>query len=393
MREVVIVGAARTAIGTFGGTLKDMTGTQLGVTAVKAALERSGLKDLGLIGDVLIGNCFMRTDEINVARCIGLESGIPHTTPASTIQRQCASGMQATVFGAQKIMLGEDDVVVTGGVETMSRCPYVQYDMRWGAKQFDRKMVDTLFEGLTDPLGGFLMGITAENLAEKYNITREEQDELAVLSQNRAEAAINNGWFKNEIVPVAIPQKKGDPKLFDTDEHPRLGATVDQLAKLRPAFKKDGTVTAGNASGINDGAAALVLCAADKAKELGLKPLARIVGHAVAAVEPELMGYGPVPAIKKLMAKTGKTMNDVDLWEINEAFAAQYIAVEKLLELSRDNTNIVGSGIALGHPVGATGARIIVTLLHQLQRLNKTFGVASLCVGGGMGKAIMIERL
>ncbi len=335
----------------------------------------------------------MRTDEINVARCIGLESGIPHTTPASTIQRQCASGMQATVFGAQKIMLGEDDIVVSGGVETMSRCPYVQYDMRWGARQFDRKMVDTLFEGLTDPLGGFLMGITAENLAEKYNITREEQDELAVLSQNRAEAAINQGWFKDEIVPVSIPQRKGDPKIFDTDEHPRLGATVEQLAKLRPAFKKDGTVTAGNASGINDGAAALVLCAEDKAKELGLKPLARIVGHALAAVEPELMGYGPVPAIQKLLAKTGKSKADVDLWEINEAFAAQYIAVEKLLELDRENTNVVGSGIALGHPVGATGARIIVTLLHQLQRMDKKLGVASLCVGGGMGKAIMIERL
>ncbi len=393
MRDVVIVGATRTAIGTFGGSLKNMTGTQLGVTAVKEALKRSGLEDWSQIGDVLIGNCFMRTDEINVARCIGLESGIPHTTPASTIQRQCASGMQATVFGAQKIMLGEDDIVVSGGVETMSRCPYVQYDMRWGARQFDRKMVDTLFEGLTDPLGGFLMGITAENLAEKYNITREEQDELAVLSQNRAEAAINQGWFKDEIVPVSIPQRKGDPKIFDTDEHPRLGATVEQLAKLRPAFKKDGTVTAGNASGINDGAAALVLCAEDKAKELGLKPLARIVGHALAAVEPELMGYGPVPAIQKLLAKTGKSKADVDLWEINEAFAAQYIAVEKLLELDRENTNVVGSGIALGHPVGATGARIIVTLLHQLQRMDKKLGVASLCVGGGMGKAIMIERL
>ena len=393
MRDVVIVSMARTAIGSFGGSLKDTKATTLGVTAVKEAIKRSGLEDLSLIDDVLMGNCMMRTDEINVARCIGLQSGIPFTTPAATIQRQCSSGMQAVVFGAQKIWLEEDEIVVAGGVEWMSGVPYVLYNMRWGARQFDVKATDALFEGLTDPLQGMLMGITAENLAEKYNITREEQDELALLSQTRALAAIDNGWFKDEIVPVEIKQRKGDPIIFDTDEHPRRAATQESLAKLRPAFKKDGTVTAGNSSGLNDGAAAMVLMSADKAKELGLKPLAKIVAHTVAGVEPELMGYGPVPAINKLLKKTGLTKADIDLFEINEAFAAQYLACEKLLELDRENTNIVGSGIALGHPVGATGARLMISMIHQLKRLGKQRGISSLCVGGGMGKAILVENI
>ncbi len=395
MRDVVILGMARTAIGSFGGSLKSLLSYKLGVVAVKEALKRSGLTEdqYGQIDDVLIGNCMMRTDEINVARCIGLESGIPFTTPAATIQRQCASGMQATVFGAQKIWLEEDELVVTGGCESMSNVPYVLKDMRWGSRQFDVKATDALFEGLTDPLKGTLMGITAENLAEKYNISREEQDELALLSINRAVHAIDSGWYKEEIVPVEVPQRKGDPKIFDTDEHPRRGATLEALAKLRPAFKKDGTVTAGNSSGLNDAAAAMVLASADKAKELGLKPIARIVGNAVAAVEPELMGYGPVPAIKKLLKKTGVSLADVDLLEVNEAFAAQYLACEKLLELDREKTNIGGSGISLGHPVGATGARIMITLMHHLKRTGKKRGIASLCVGGGMGKAVLIEMM
>ena len=393
MREVVIVGMARTPIGSFGGVLRPLLANELGVIAVKEALRRSGLTDLSLVDDVLIGNCMMRTDEINVARCIGLQSGIPFTTPAATIQRQCASGMQATVFGMQKIQLGEDDIVVVGGCESMSNVPYVLKDLRWGARQFDVKATDALFEGLTDPLHHILMGVTAENLATKYNISRNEQDELALLSQRRAIAAMDNGWFKEEIIPVPIPQKKGEPLMIATDEHPRREATLESLGKLKPVFKKDGTVTAGNASGLNDGAAAMVLMSLDKCRELGLKPIARIVDHAVAGVEPELMGYGPVPAVKKLLARTGLSLDKIDVLEVNEAFAAQYLACEKLLELDRSKTNIVGSGIALGHPVGATGCRLIITLVHQMKRLGKKRGLATLCVGGGMGKATLVEMM
>ncbi len=393
MRDVVVVGMARTPIGSFGGSLKPLLSYELGTIAVKEAIKRSGLEDLSQIDDVLIGNCFMRTDEINVARCIGLSSGIPFTTPASTIQRQCASGMQAIVFGAQKIWLEECDIVVAGGTESMSNVPYVLKDMRWGARQLDVKATDSLFEGLSDPFEHILMGITAENLATKHNISREEQDEVALMSQTRALKAIDEGWFKEEIIPVPVPQRRGDPVMFDTDEHPRKGATLESLGKLRAAFKKDGTVTAGNASGLNDGAAAMVLMSLDKANELGLKPICRIVAHSVAGVEPELMGYGPVPAIQKLMKKTGFTLDDFDLIELNEAFAAQYLACEKLLELDREKTNIVGSGIALGHPVGATGARITISLIHNLKRLGLKRGLASLCVGGGMGKAIVVEMI
>lgn len=395
MRDVVIVGMARTPIGTFGGTLKPLLSYKLGVVAVKEALKRSGLPEekWGEIDDCLIGNCMMRSDEINVARCISLESGIPFTTPAATIQRQCSSGMQAIVFGAQQIWLEENDIVVAGGTESMTNVPYVLKDMRFGARQFDVKATDALFEGLTDPIKGIIMGVTAENLAEKYDISREEQDELALISQKRAWHAIDEGWYKDEIVPVEVPKRKGDPILFDTDEHPRRGTTMETLAKLKPVFKKGGTVTAGNASGLNDGAAAVVLMSLDKANELGLKPIARIVGHSVAAVEPELMGYGPVPAIKKLLKKTNMTLDDIDVFEINEAFAAQYLACEKLLELDREKTNLGGSGISLGHPVGATGARITITLIHHLMRTGKKRGLASMCVGGGMGKAMIVELM
>jgi len=393
MKEVVVVGMARTPIGSFGKSLTPLLSYQLGVIAVKEAIKRSGLEDKSLIDDVLIGNCFMRTDEINVGRCVSLKSGIPFTTPAATIQRQCSSGMQSIAFGAQKIQTDECDIVVAGGVESMSNVPYVLYNMRWGARQMDVKAVDSLFQGLTDPFDHTLMGITAENLAEKYNISREEQDELAALSNARACAAIDNGWFKDEIIPVEIPQRKGDPKIFDTDEHPRRGATAESLGKLRPAFKKDGTVTAGNASGLNDGAAAMVIMSAEKCAELGLKPIAKITGHALAGVEPHLMGYGPVPAINKLLKRKGMTLADIDLFEVNEAFAAQYLACEQLLELDREKTNVVGSGIALGHPVGATGCRISITLLHQMKRLGLHRGIASMCVGGGMGKAMMFELM
>ncbi len=392
MKEVWIIDGARTAIGGYGGSLKDVSAWTLGVIAVKEAMKRAKV-DAEVFDDVLVGNCMMRSDEINIARCISLEAGIPFTTPAATIQRQCSSSMQAFVFGAQQIMTEECDAVLIGGVENMSRVPYALYDMRFGARMFDVKAVDMLMQGLTDPIQGIMMGITAENLAEKFDISRREQDELALSSHNRAEAATSSGRFKDEIVPVKIPQRKGDPKVFDKDEHTRFGLTIDQLAKLKPAFKKDGTVTAGNSSGINDGGAALIIMSKEKAKELGLKPMARLVAHAVAGVEPELMGYGPVPAFKKALKKAKMELSDLQLIELNEAFAAQYLACEKLLDLDRSITNVNGSGVALGHPVGATGIRVIISLLYEMIKRDLSVGAASMCVGGGMGKICIFERV
>lgn len=391
-RDVVIVSAVRTAVGDFGGGLKDVSATDLGVTVAKAAIERAGI-DPGLLGDVLVGNCMMRTDEINVARCISLKAGVPDHVPAATIQRQCSSSMQALVFAAQQIWLGETDAALVGGVESMSNVPYVLKNMRWGARMRHMEATDALWEGLTDPLHGIHMGITAENLAEKYAISRADQDEVAALSHARAAAAQSSGRFDDEIVPVMIPQRRGEPVAFDKDEHPKAETTVAALTKLRPVFKKDGTVTAGNASGLNDGASAAVVMSADKARELGLKPLARIVSHAVAAVDPLYMGIGPVPATKKVLERAGLALADIDLIEVNEAFAAQYLACERLLELNRDIVNVNGSGIGIGHPVGATGLRLVVTLLHELAKRGGRYGLATLCVGGGMGKAVIIERL
>ena len=391
LRDVVIVSGARTAIGDFGGSLKDVLSTDLGVVAAKEAIRRAGIEP-GLIDDVLVGNCFMRSDEINPARCIGLKAGIPFTTPAATIQRQCSSSMQALVFGAQQIQTGENDCVLVGGIESMSNVPYVLKNARWGLRLKHAVITDYMWEALEDPLGHFMMGETAENLADKYGITREQQDELAFTSHSRAVAAIDTGRFKDEIVPVEIPQRKGPPKVIDTDEHPRRGLTVADLAKLPAAFRKDGTVTAGNASGINDGACFSVIMSAERAQQLGLKPLARIVSHAAAGVEPELMGYGPVPASRKALQRAGLGVNDVQLWEVNEAFAAQYLACEKLLELDRAKVNVNGSGVALGHPVGCTGLRIVISLLHEMQKRDLKLGAATLCVGGGMGKTVVVER-
>lgn len=387
-----MISGVRTAIGSFGGSLKDVSAWRLGVIAVKEAMKRAGVGP-EVFDDVLIGNCMMRSDEINIARCISLDAGVPAETPAATIQRQCSSSMQAFVFGAQQIMLGECDAVLVGGVEAMSRVPYALYDMRWGSRMWDMKATDQLTQGLTDPIYNIMMGITAENLAEKYNITREEQDELALTSHNRAEAATKSGRFKDEIVPVEVPQRKGDPKIFDTDEHTRMGLTAEQLARLKPAFKKDGTVTAGNSSGLNDGASAAVIMSKEKAQELGLKPIAKLVAHAVAGVDPRIMGYGPVPAIQKVLKRAKMELSDFQLIELNEAFAAQYLACEKGLGLDRSITNVNGSGIALGHPVGATGLRVMVSLLHEMQKRDLTVGCASLCVGGGMGKAVVMERI
>jgi acetyl-CoA C-acetyltransferase len=301
--------------------------------------------------------------------------------------------MQAVVYGAQQIMLGDADCIVAGGVEMMSRAIYYSKDARWGARLKHTELSCGIWDGLTDAYTGLIMGLTAENLAEKYEITREEQDIISLKSHNCAEAAIKAGRFKDEILPVPIPQKKGGPKMFDTDEHVRFGMTMDQLTKLKPSFKPNGTVTAGNASGINDGAAAVVLMSKDKAKELGIKPIAKLVSYAAAGVEPELMGYGPVPATKKALAKANRKLSDMQLIEVNEAFAAQYLACEKLLGLNRDITNVNGSGIALGHPVGCTGARIIISLVNEMKRRGNSIGMASLCVGGGMGMTSIWEMV
>jgi len=391
-KEVVIVSAVRTAIGTFGGIFRDVPAVELGKVVLKEAVKRAGIEP-NQVDQVIMGCCFMRSDELNITRTILLRADFPFTIPAMTIQRQCASGMQAIVSGYQQILLGESEIVAAGGVENMSRVPYVLYNMRWGARLGSAEAVDFLTDGLNDPIYKIHMGVTAENLAEKYSISREEQDEVAFTSHMRACNAIREGKFKEEIVPVEVKDKKGNVKIYDTDEHPRPDTTMEALSKLPPVFKKNGTVTAGNSSGINDGAACLVLMTKQKADSLGIKPLARILDHQVAAVEPELMGYGPVPAVKKLLERRRMKLEDIELIELNEAFAAQYLACEKLLGLDRNRTNVNGSGIALGHPVGATGARITVTLIHEMRRRGLKLGLATLCVGGGMGKALLIEML
>ncbi len=390
MRNVVVASAVRTAIGTFGGTLRDYPSIDLMGLVVREAVKRAGVAPES-VGDVIVGQCMQRTDESPSGRLAALKAGLPIEVPGLTIHRNCASAMQSIIYGAQQIMLGDMDVVVAGGVEVMSRVPYVLKDARWGKRLQHGVMSDGIWDGLTDPYCGLIMGLTAENLAEKYSISRQEQDEVAMRSHNNAEAATLSGRFKEEIMPVDIPQKKGNPVPFDKDEHYRPGMTMDQLTKLKPSFKPDGTVTAGNSSGINDAAAALVLVAEEKAKDLGVTPIARLRGYGLGAVEPELMGYGPVPATRQALKRTGLKLEDIELIEVNEAFAAQYLACEKLLGLNRDITNVNGSGIALGHPVGCTGARIVVTLLHEMKRRGNSLGLASLCVGGGMGQTTIWE--
>ncbi len=390
MQAVYLVAPVRTAIGSFGGQFKDIPANELAITPVKETLRRSGI-DPGELDDVIFGNCFMRTDEPNVARVTALKAGIPHHVPGVTIQRQCSSSMQAAVFAAQKIMVGEADMVLVGGVESMSTAPYVLKDARWGKRLTHGQMTDTVWEGLTCPNTGLIMGLTAENLAEKYGISREEQDEIAFTSHSRAAAAIAEGRFAAETVPVIQTDRKGRVTELTTEEHVRAEITVDALAKLRPTFKKDGTVTAGNSSGLNDGAAAALVVSERKAEQLGLEPIARIVANAVAGVEPELMGYGPVPATKKALERAGMTLDQIGLIEVNEAFAAQYLACEKGLGLDRSITNVNGSGISLGHPVGATGLRLLVTLAHEMKRRGTNYGLATLCVGGGMGKTVILE--
>ncbi|HHW44145.1 MAG TPA: acetyl-CoA C-acetyltransferase [Desulfotomaculum sp.] len=392
MEDVVIVAAARTAIGDFGGAFRDMLPHQLAVPVIQEVLKRAGITG-DMVDEVILGNCAQRTDEPNVARTAALVAGLPVQVTGMTIQRQCSSGMQAIVSAYQQILTGDAEIVVAGGTECMSSVPYVLKNARWGQRLQHGEMTDALWEMLTDPIHHILMGETAERLADKYGITREEQDEIALRSHRNAVRAIEEGRFQEEIVPVAVPRRKGPPQVVDRDEHPRPDVTMEKLAGLKPTFRKNGTVTAGNASGLNDGAAAVVVMPASKARELGIKPLARIVSHARAGVEPDLMGYGPVPAIKKALKRAGLTLGDIQLIELNEAFAAQYLACEKLLELNREITNVNGSGVGLGHPVGCTGARIVVTLLYEMARRNLRLGLASLCVGGGMGMAMVLERV
>jgi acetyl-CoA C-acetyltransferase len=391
MQDVVIVAGVRTPIGDFGGALKGLMANQLASLVIDEVIKRAGVSKVE-IDEVLLGNCLQRSDEPNIARCAALRAGLPITTTGVTIQRQCSSGMEAIVSGYRQIAMGDADIIIAGGTESMSNAVYALKNARWGQRITHSQMTDTLWELLTDPDQNILMGETAERLVDKYDISREEQDEIALRSHRLAINAIDEGRFAQEIVSVPIPSRKGEKLVVLQDEHPRRELTMNDLAKLKPAFRDKGTVTAGNASGLNDGASALVLMSESKANSLGIKPLARIVGSAKAGVEPDLMGYGPVPAVKKLLKKTGLNLGDIGLIELNEAFAGQYLACEKLLELNRNIVNVNGSGVGLGHPVGSTGARLVVTLLHEMIRRDVKKGLATLCVGGGMGKAIIIEK-
>ena len=393
MRDVYIVSACRTAIGDFGGAFKGQTAVDLAAAVIKEALTRAGNPAVDQIDDVVFGCCIQNFNRLVTARLAGLKAGLPVTVPGTTIQRNCVSAMQAVVYGIRTIQFGDAEIIVAGGTEAMSDAPYFVDGARWGLRLQSTKFQDGVMEALTDAWSGLIMGMTAENLADKYSISRQEQDEVALRSHNNAEAAITAGRFKDEIVPYEVPQRKADPKLVDTDEHPRFGLTMADLARLKPAFKKDGTVTAGNSSGINDGAAAVVLMSEDKAKELGVKPMARMIAQAVAGVEPELMGYGPVPATKTALKRAGMDLKDIELIECNEAFAAQYLACERLIGWDRDIVNVNGSGIGLGHPVGCTGTRIVISLLYEMARRDLTIGLATACVGGGMGQTSIWERL
>ncbi len=391
MRNVVITSAARTPIGDFGGFFKDLLPTDLVVPVIQEVVSRSGL-GLDDVNEVILGHCIQRTDQPNTARTAALLAGLSDETTGYTIQRQCASGMQAIISAALQIQTGLSDVIIAGGVEAMSSSPYLLKQHRWGARMQHSQVSDSVWEILEDPIHHFMMGETAERLADLHHITRKEQDELSLLSHQRAAVAIENGYFNDQIVPITLKSRKGD-KIVTQDEHPRPQLTMADLSKLRPVFREDGTVTAGNASGLNDGAAALVLMDEETAIKKGLEPLARIVGFEVAGVDPKVMGRGPVPAIRRGLERLNWSMKDVDLIEINEAFAAQYLAVEKELELDRDIVNVNGSGISLGHPVGCTGARIVTSLAYELKRRNVKKGIASLCVGGGMGAAVFLERV
>jgi acetyl-CoA C-acetyltransferase len=391
MEDIFIVGASRTAIGKFGGTLAKTPASELGAIVIKDVLKRAGMR-AEQVSEVIMGQVLTAGIGQNGARQAAIKAGIPYMVPAMTINKVCGSGLQAAMLGAQAIANGDSDIVVAGGQESMSLAPHAMMGSREGYRMGDAKLIDTMIvDGLWDVFNQYHMGVTAENVAKEYAVTREEQDEFAVKSQNKAEAAQKAGRFKDEIVTVEIASRKG-PVMFADDEYPRHGATLETMKALKPAFDKNGSVTAGNASGINDGAAAVVLANAKKVKELGLKPMARIKAFASAGVDPKYMGMGPVPASKRCLSRAGWAPEDLDLMEINEAFAAQAIAVNRQMGWDTSKVNVNGGAIALGHPIGASGCRVLVTLLHEMQKRGAKKGLASLCIGGGMGVALAVER-
>ena len=392
MTDIVIAGALRTAIGKFGGTLAKTPAPELGATVIRALLAKSGVAPEA-ISEVILGQVLAAGSGQNPARQASIRAGLPHGVPAMTINKVCGSGLKAVMLAAQAIRCGDADIVVAGGQENMSASPHVLPGSRDGFRMGDAKLVDTMIvDGLWDVYNQYHMGTTAENVAKKYEVSRTQQDEFAVASQNKAEAAQKAGRFNDEIVPVMIPQRKGDPVAFAQDEFPKAGTTLDSIAGLRPAFAKDGSVTAANASGLNDGAAAVLVMTAERAKGLGIEPLARIRAFASSGVDPAIMGMGPVPASRRCLEKAGWTPAQLDLMEINEAFAAQACAVNKEMGWDTSKINVNGGAIALGHPIGASGARVLVTLLHEMRRRNARKGLASLCIGGGMGVALAVER-
>jgi len=387
----VILSACRTPIGSFGGALKDFSSVDLGAIVIREAIRRADVQPRDL-GDVIMGCVLQAGAGMNVARQAAIKAGVPQEVPAETINRVCGSGLQSVAHAVEATRVGYTDLMIAGGTESMSNAAYILKGARWGFRMGHGEVYDSmLLEGLTCAMGGCHMGITAENIASRFKVCREEQDAYAAESQRRAEAAIKGGLFKDEIVPVQIPQKKGDPIAFDTDEYPRAGTTAEKLGALRPAFKKDGTVTAGNASGINDGAAAVVVASAERAARLGRKPLAKILSFATAGVDPAIMGMGPVPAVTRALERAKLKASDIDLFELNEAFAVQAVAVLKELGLGADTVNTRGGAISLGHPIGASGARVLTTLIYALRARGGGRGVASLCIGGGMGIAMVIE--
>jgi len=391
--EVVILSACRTPIGAFGGALKDVGAVDLAAVVIREAIARAAVKPAD-VGDVVMGCVLQAGVGMNVARQAALKAGLPVEVPGETVNRVCGSGLQSVVHAVEAIRVGYVDTMVAGGTESMSNAPYLLPGARWGYRMGNAEMIDSmLHEGLTCAIAACHMGITAEEVATRYNVSRADQDAFAAESQQRAVRAMTDGRFKDEIVPVPVPQRKGDPILVDTDEYPRAGTTPEKLAALKPAFKKDGSVTAGNSSGINDGAAAVVVTTAAKAKKVGTKPLARILSYVSTGVDPKVMGIGPVPAVRKVIDRAGLNVNDIDLFELNEAFAAQSVAVSRELGLDPAKVNVNGGAIALGHPIGASGARVLTTLIYALRARKLKYGVASLCIGGGMGIAMAVQNL
>jgi acetyl-CoA C-acetyltransferase len=392
MKEIVIAGAVRTPIGRFGGTLTSVSVQELGSIVIKEAIRRAGIT-VDAVDEVIMGNVLQAGLGQGTARQAAVKAGIPYEVPAMTINNICGSGLKSVNLAASLVLSGDAEIVVAGGMENMSAAPFILKNARWGYRMGTGEVVDSMvYDSLTDVFEGYHMGVTAENVAEKFNVSRQEQDEFAAWSQQKAEKAINENRFKDEIIPVEIKEKKG-VRIFDTDEFPRQGVTAESISKLSPAFKTNGTVTAANASGINDGAAALIVMSAEKAAQLGVKPMAKIISYASAGVDPKIMGIGPVYSTQKALSKAGLTVNDIDLIEANEAFAAQALAVGKQLNFPNDKVNVNGGAIALGHPVGASGTRILVTLLYEMQKRNAKLGLATLCVGGGMGVTTIVQAI